>query len=411
MSIVNVPIAKIQDNPYQPRREYPEIEELAEKIRAMKDELPATKGLIHVPNARIVNSKGDMLAWLGGFSSYTGDYAVQLAEGHRRLRAFKLLAESDPDYLSMPVNVVDLDDRAMDDIAWDENTARQDLSPVEEARALQRTMERFGLTQADLGARRRMSPSAVSNKIRLLRLPEALLDAVHQGKLTERHGVSYLPILDIPADDLKLANLSRKTNFGSAWEKPTPDALARRMVEIGDLTADQVRDVVERVKGEVASAKKRKWNEQQAAARPAPVMTPVAPAAPKPIPGMPPVGAGSPRPDSDKADSGADEDNEVETGAALEAKDNEAPAALQPIDIRPRDLPIVTVTIRIGRKSDGRGTFTLSAGEAGQFPQFFNGTLEELPATVERVVALFVPKAAPATDGEQILMEMEVSQE
>ena len=43
----------------------------------------------------------------------------------------------------MPVNLVVLSDQAMDDIAWDENLARKDLSPVEEARALERSIERF----------------------------------------------------------------------------------------------------------------------------------------------------------------------------------------------------------------------------------------------------------------------------
>src|SRR3989304_4223458 len=231
--IVNVPLDRIRDNPFQPRQTYPDIQELAEKIKARKGVLPATHGLIHPPNARVVNARGTMLPWLGGgFSSYPPDCAAQLAEGHRRIRAFRLLAETDPDYACMPVNVVDLDDRAMDDIAWDENLARKDLSPVEEARALQRSLERFGLTQAELADRRRLARSTVTNKLRLLQLPDAMLDAIHEGKLTERHGLAFLPVLDIPTADLP-RQLKTNTNFGVTWEAPTPETLHKRLVAVG----------------------------------------------------------------------------------------------------------------------------------------------------------------------------------
>lgn len=126
MSIM-IPLSRIHDNPYQPRQDYPDVEELAGKILALKNELPATLGLIHPPNVRLVDGAGQPLAFDGELLPDDGDWAVQIAEGHRRLRAFHLLAEKDPDYKSMPITILDLDDRTMDDIAWDENKDRRDL--------------------------------------------------------------------------------------------------------------------------------------------------------------------------------------------------------------------------------------------------------------------------------------------
>lgn len=373
--IVNVPLDRIRDNPFQPRQTCPDIEELAGKIRALKYELPGTLGLIHPPNARLVNGKGQPVAFLGGFSTLGDEYAVQLAEGHRRLRAFRLLAEEDPKYLQMPVNVIDMDDRTMDDIAWDENIARKDLSPVEEAQALQRSLERFGLTQAELADRRRLARSTVTNKLRLLQLPDAMLNAIHEGKLTERHGLAYLPVLDIPIADLP--PLKTNVNFGVTWEAPTPETLRKRMVEVGDLTADQVRQVVERIKRKTEAAKKRKWEAERPASPPATVI----PGSANPSPVL------------------IHPTNFISSVPAPEPQRLEMP----PRGTVTPPTPDVVVTIRV----HGGGTFTLSIGEDGQFPQFFKGNYPgDLAPTLQHACDLFLP---PQFEGEQILMEMEVS--
>jgi ParB/RepB/Spo0J family partition protein len=387
--IVNVPLERIRDNPFQPRQTYPGIEDLAGKILALKSELPGTLGLIHPPNARLVNGEGQPVAFLGGFSTLGDEYAVQLAEGHRRLRAFRLLAEQDPKYLQMPVNVVDMDDRTMDDIAWDENLARKDLSPIEEARALQRSLERFGLTQAELADRRRLARSTVTNKLRLLQLPDAMLDAIHEGKLTERHGLAFLPVLDIPTADLP--PLKSNVNFGVTWEAPTPDTLRKRLVEVGDLTADQVRQVVERIKRETETAKKRKWEAKpDTAGRPS---APVIPGPAKTAPVMRPAGPASvPSPEPQR----------------LEMPPRSTFSGRLPTTMPAS--PDVVVTIRVHHE----GTFTLSIGEDGQFPQFFKGDYPgDLAPTLQHACDLFLPPAQSRVcgtqdEGEQILMEMEV---
>jgi ParB/RepB/Spo0J family partition protein len=412
--IVNVPINRIADNPFQPRMLYADVEDLAASISGMKGELKATCGLIHVPNGRLVID-GQPAPFSGSLPPADDPaWSVELSEGHRRYRAFKLLAESDADYATMPVNVIPMDDRTMDNMAWDENVARAELSPVEKARALQRTLDKFGLTQAALAEQRRMSPSAVSNALRLLKLPEVLLDAIHAGKLSERHGIAYLPAMDIPEADLKLAGLTTRLQFGLTYDAPRPDVLARRLVEIGDVTADQVREIVERIRRRSLEAKLRARNEQQAReqaqaraaepAKPAPTMVATGtPSAPVPIPGLPPKSA----PAAEGHDFGADPDNEFEAEARQEIQSDEAPPAPQPIVMpAPEFLPDVVISITLKRPAGGPASFLMSAGEAGQWPRMSKGALPDLRAAFDATVAQFLPAEQPA--GEQILMEMEV---
>lgn len=241
---------RIEDNPYQPRRLYRDIPELALKIYDMHDNLPDTLGLIHVPTGRLLK-----------------DGTVQLAEGHRRLRAFRYMFEEEGelDYAALPVNILELDDQAMDDIAWDENKDRSDLTPVEEARALKRTLETRNITQAELAQIRRMGRSSVTNKLRLLKLSDDVLDAIENEVITERHGMELLPAFEIPAADLEIA--ANKLTGGiafqikSAFNRPTPETLKRRLISpdvLPALTSSDVRQVVEDIKRVVEAAKKQR---------------------------------------------------------------------------------------------------------------------------------------------------------
>jgi hypothetical protein len=180
--IVRIPIERVFDNPFQTRQVYTDIEELAESILKMKSARPETSGLIQVPTGRIVIENGRQTKVLnpdeyGGVESCLGDEplaVVQLAVAHRRKRAFAhlLQVQGDEDYATFPVEILVLDDRRMSDIAWEENNQRKDLTAIEEAEALQRAIEEFGYTQAEIGERWGLSQSAVANKIRLLQLPE-----------------------------------------------------------------------------------------------------------------------------------------------------------------------------------------------------------------------------------------------
>jgi len=251
--MILIPIEKLLDNPYQPRQTYSNIDDFAADILARKSDLPDTLGLIHTPNARLVelNDQGDMVILPPDqYPPQSEQWAVQLAEGHRRRRAFEYLASDDPDYLKMPVNLLELTDQAMDNIAWDENAKRAGINPVEEAQALARTMEDFNLTQQQLADLRGLGRSTVANKLRLLKLPDDILDAIQTGQIPEKTALAYIPALDIKPHQLDQPNRVFITdpNRVSVWGPlPTPNALRRRMLDElkPALTAAEVRRIVE----------------------------------------------------------------------------------------------------------------------------------------------------------------------
>jgi ParB/RepB/Spo0J family partition protein len=201
--IGRVPLDRVMDNPYQTRTVYGDVAGLAKSILKMKGARPETSGLIQVPPARVVVPDGwggwkilDPEAY-GGVSPCLGDEPearVELAAGHRRLRAFRYLCNGsgEGDYATFPVEVQVLDDQAMADIAWEENSKRKDLTAIEEAEALRRAIDRFGWTQAEVGKRWGLSQPAVANKLRLLQLPEEAQAAIRAGTISERHGRALL---------------------------------------------------------------------------------------------------------------------------------------------------------------------------------------------------------------------------
>ena len=111
----------------------------------------------------------------------------ELIAGERRWRAAQL-AELD----AIPAVVRRHDDAASLEVALIENMAREDLNPVEEARACAALVEELGLTREDVGVRVGRSRVAVSNLIRLLDLPDEALELIEHGDLTEGHGRALL---------------------------------------------------------------------------------------------------------------------------------------------------------------------------------------------------------------------------
>lgn len=200
---IRVPLERIRDNPFQNRADYGDVGELAASLLKMKGSRPETSGLLQVPPGRIVvpatKKRSRYIldpAEFGGAHACLADEpqaVVELAAGHRRVRAFmQLLDEGNLEYAKFPVDVGPLGDQAMADIAWEENAKRKDLSPIEEAEALQRAMNQFGWTQAEIGRRWGLSQPAVANKIRLLDLPDEAQAAIRAGQLSERHGRALL---------------------------------------------------------------------------------------------------------------------------------------------------------------------------------------------------------------------------
>jgi ParB family chromosome partitioning protein len=159
-----IPVDMIDPSPRQPRRAFDEdaLIGLAGSIRA--------RGVLQPILVRPLAS---------------GRY--ELIAGERRWRAAQL-AELD----AIPAVVRRHDDAASLELALIENMAREDLNPVEEARACAALVEELGLTREDVGLRVGRTRVAVSNLIRLLDLPDDVLELLERRDLTEGHGRALL---------------------------------------------------------------------------------------------------------------------------------------------------------------------------------------------------------------------------
>ena len=113
----------------------------------------------------------------------------ELVSGERRLRASKLAG-----LVSIPCIVVEVNDMKSAVFALIENLQRQNLSYFEEAIAIERLMSEYGLSQEDAARRLGKAPSTVSNKLRLLSLPEEARNRLIEKGLTERHARALLKL-------------------------------------------------------------------------------------------------------------------------------------------------------------------------------------------------------------------------
>ena len=166
--VVRIELDALRPNPYQPRREFAEssIAELAQSIRIY--------GLLSPLLVRRV-----------------GPGRYELIAGERRLRALRALGETAAD--AIVVSAFDCDSALL---ALIENLQREDLHFLEEAEACQAILSEHGLTQEALAARLGRSPSAVANRLRLLRLPGAVRELVRTLGLSERHARALLRLDD-----------------------------------------------------------------------------------------------------------------------------------------------------------------------------------------------------------------------
>ena len=115
----------------------------------------------------------------------------EIIAGERRWRASKMAGLSE-----IPVVIVDGDDLKIAQIALVENVQREDLNPVEEAFAYQALIERFGLTQEQLSKEVGKSRSAIANMLRLIDLPDEVLELLKDGKITNGHARAILGLDD-----------------------------------------------------------------------------------------------------------------------------------------------------------------------------------------------------------------------
>lgn len=172
-----IKISEIRTNPYQPRKTFDEsgLTELADSIKE------------HGVFTPILVRKS--------ISGY------ELIAGERRLRASKL-AKLD----EIPAMIVDFDDRDMMEISLLENIQREDLSPIEEAKAYEQLIKKLNYTQEQLGKRVSKSRTYITNTMRLLKLPVKVQELLNKGKLSYGHARALLAI----EDEDKMIELANK---------------------------------------------------------------------------------------------------------------------------------------------------------------------------------------------------------
>jgi ParB family transcriptional regulator, chromosome partitioning protein len=193
-----LPTDLISANPRQPRRSFDEesLLALAESIRV--------RGMLQPVLVRPL---------VGG--------SYELIAGERRWRAAKL-AELD----TIPAVVRRHDDAASLEVALIENMAREDLNPVDEARACAALVEELGLTREEVGLRVGRSRVAVSNLIRLLDLPDEALELIELGDLSEGHGRALLT-----TDDHATRRSLAREAAAAGWSVRELESRARAVTE------------------------------------------------------------------------------------------------------------------------------------------------------------------------------------
>ena len=187
----------IVPNPHQPRQSFQEdaLLALAESIRA--------RGVLQPVLVRPLS-----------------DGRYELIAGERRWRAARI-AELE----TIPALVRRHDDAASLEIALIENMARENLNPIEQARACAALVEELGLTREDVGLRVGRSRVSVSNLIRLLDLPDEALELIECGALTEGHGRALL----LAQEQTQRRSLARSAAQGG-WSVRELEARARAAV-------------------------------------------------------------------------------------------------------------------------------------------------------------------------------------
>ena len=165
--IVYLSTEDIVPNPVQPRKLFDD-EGLEELSRSIKD-----YGILNPLSVRLRGSRYELVA------------------GERRLRAARLAGLKEVPCILLDVN---MEDASL--IALVENLQRRDLDFIEEANGINQLIRMFGMSQEEAARRIGKSQSAVANKLRLLRLPPDVLEALRQNGLTERHGRALLRLPD-----------------------------------------------------------------------------------------------------------------------------------------------------------------------------------------------------------------------
>jgi ParB family chromosome partitioning protein len=201
-SLKEIPVDLLERGRYQPRVDMREetLEELAESIRA--------QGLVQPIVVRPLDAVG-------------GELRYEIVAGERRWRAAQLAGLD-----TIPSIIREIPDQAALVVALIENIQREDLNPMEEARALQRLVENFEMTHATVADAVGRSRVMVSNLLRLLELPAAVMTMLERRELDMGHARALLAV-DSAADQLTLARRVVK----EGWSVRETERAVRRLPE------------------------------------------------------------------------------------------------------------------------------------------------------------------------------------
>ncbi len=173
-SIITVRLSQVEPNSSQPRRQFDEdaLQELADSI--------AEHGVLQPIVVRPLES--------GGY---------QIIAGERRWRDCRMAGLTE-----VPVIVREADDKVTMELALIENLQREDLNVLEEAEGYRALMDLYGLTQEEAAKRLGKSRPVVANTLRILTLPQPVLELLRQGKLTAGHARSLVGMEEAEATEM-----------------------------------------------------------------------------------------------------------------------------------------------------------------------------------------------------------------
>jgi ParB family chromosome partitioning protein len=223
--LLELPLDAVHPNPKQPRRRFDDEagSGLAESVRRQGVIQP----LLVRPRAA------------GGY---------EIVAGERRWRAAR-----DAGVPSVPAVVREADDRDTLLLGLVENVAREQLTPVEEARAYAVLLDEFSLSLAEVGERVGRSKSSVSNRIRLLDLPDDVLALLESGQLSEGHARAVLAVPDHEGRRRLARDIVRLGLSVRAAEERAKSAGARQRprtrATVDPALASRARDALERLTG------------------------------------------------------------------------------------------------------------------------------------------------------------------
>ncbi len=196
--VVQLSVYEIDDNPFQPRREFsePEIASLSESLKS--------HDMLQPILVRVVNGR------------------YQLISGERRLRAAIQAGWS-----TIPARVRQADDRLVAELAIVENLQRKDLNAIEKALSFRRYIDEHNCTQEHLANRLKIDRSTVTNLMRLLDLPDLVQDALRAGNITMGHARALLPLGDDHAQ-LEFSNRIQREGLSvRQTEREVADLIAK----------------------------------------------------------------------------------------------------------------------------------------------------------------------------------------